>query len=80
MYHMILVYDMAMSRAMRVFRDVYSVLFTGPGLIQCLWVFINNHSQPTGGTGEEDFPQPSIPFSSFRSAIKDFENFGFSRC
>lgn len=32
MYHMILVYDMVKSRAVRVIRDVYSVLFTCPGL------------------------------------------------
>lgn len=78
MYHMVLVYDMVMPRAMRVIRDVYAMSFTWPGLVRCLWVFIKNHSQPIGGTEEEDFPQPSIPFSSFRSAIKNFENFGFS--
>lgn len=33
MYHRVLVCDMVMSRAVRVIRDVYSVLFTWPCLM-----------------------------------------------
>lgn len=77
MYCVMLIYDMITSRAMRVIWDMYLVLFACPGLGCYLWGFINNYTQPIGGTGEDYFSQPSMSFSSFRSATTVFENAEF---
>lgn len=68
---------MITSRAMSVIWDVYSVLLSYPYFRHYFWECTNNHTQSVEETGEDDFPQPFTPFSSFRPGRKGSENFQF---
>lgn len=75
MYRGISVYAVRTSRAVRVIWDVYLMLLSCPCLGCYLWDSINNRAQPVGGVGEDDFPLPFTPFSSFRPVSMAFEKF-----
>lgn len=61
----------------RIIWNVCSVLLSCPSLEFCLWEFSNNCTQPMHDTGEDDFPQLSTSFFSFRPVTTAFKTFEF---
>lgn len=77
LYYIISVYDMRISRPMRVIWDVHSVLLSYPYFGHYLLTSVNNHTQSMERIGEDDFPQFFLPFFSFRPVTAAFENSEF---
>lgn len=61
--------------AVNLIQNIHSVLFACPRLGCYVWVLLNNHTQPLGGTAESGFFQPSstaaVENTEFPLDVKD---------